>query len=54
MHIKMLLDDGIYKLYILATLPEDRYPKQLFSQEWNIKPRRGKCGVGWWMISLNL
>ena len=24
--------------YKLATLPEDRYPKQLFNQEWNIKP----------------
>ena len=32
--------------YKLATLPEDRYPKQLFNQEWNIKPLRGKCGVG--------
>ena len=43
--------------YKLATLPEDRYPKQLLNQERNIKPRRGrrgKCGVGWWMISLNL
>ena len=42
--------------YKLATLSEDRYPKQLFNQEWNIKPveeGRGKCGVGWWMISLN-
>ena len=27
--------------YKLASTPEDRYPKQLFSQEWNIKPRRG-------------
>ena len=26
--------------YKLATLPEDRYPKQLFNQEWNIKPHR--------------
>ena len=26
--------------YKLATLPEDRYPKQLFNQEWNIKPQR--------------
>ena len=41
--------------YKLATLPEDRYPKQLFNQKWNIKEEgRGKCGVGWWMISLNL
>ena len=28
--------------YKLATLPEDRYPKQLFNQEWNIKPCRGR------------
>ena len=28
--------------YKLTTLPEDRYPKQLFTQEWNIKPHRGK------------
>ena len=28
--------------YKLATLPEDRYPKQLFNQKWNIKPRRGR------------
>ena len=28
--------------YKLATLPEDRYPKQLFNQELNIKPRRGR------------
>ena len=28
--------------YKLATLPEDRYPKQMFNQEWNIKPRRGR------------
>ena len=29
--------------YKLATLPEDRYPKQLFNQEWNIKPHyRGR------------
>ena len=28
--------------YKLATLPEDRYPIQLFNQEWNIKPRTGR------------
>ena len=28
--------------YKLATLPEDRYPKQLFNQEWNIKPHSGR------------
>ena len=24
------------------SMPEDRYPKQLYSQEWNIKPCRGR------------
>ena len=28
--------------YKLVTMPEDRYPKMLFSQDWNIKPRRGR------------
>ena len=32
----------------LETMPQDRYPKQLFSQEWNVKPHRGRkrksCG----------
>ena len=28
--------------YKLATFPEDRYTKQLFNQEWNIIPRRGR------------
>ena len=28
--------------YKLATLPKVRYPKQLFNQEWNIKPHRGR------------
>ena len=31
----------------LATLPEDRYPKQLFNQEWNIKPHRGRQRKVW-------
>ena len=31
--------------YKLATLPEDRYPKQLFNQEWNIKPHRRRRKV---------
>ena len=26
--------------YTLATFPEDRYPKQLFNQDWNIKQCR--------------
>ena len=33
--------------YKLATLPEDRYPKQLFNQEWNIKPRSGRQRKVW-------
>ena len=33
--------------YKLATLAEDRYPKQLFNQEWNIKPRRGRQRKVW-------
>ena len=28
-------------------MPEDRYPKQLCSQEWNIKPRRGRQRKTW-------
>ena len=33
--------------YKLATLPEDRYPKQLFNQKWNIKRRRGRQRKVW-------
>ena len=33
--------------YKLATLPEDRYPEQLFNQEWSIKPRRGRQRKVW-------
>ena len=33
--------------YKLATLPEDRYPKQLFNQELNIKPHRGRQRKVW-------
>ena len=28
--------------YKLATMPDNRFPKQLFSQEWNITPYRGR------------
>ena len=28
--------------YKLVSMPEDRYPKQLFSWEWETKPRRGR------------
>ena len=33
--------------YKLATLPDDRYPKQLFNQQKNIKPRRGRKRKVW-------
>ena len=33
--------------YKLATLPDDRYPKQLFNQEWNIKSCRGRYREVW-------
>ena len=26
----------------LATMPEHRYSRKLFVQEWNVKPRRGR------------
>ena len=36
--------------YKLATMPEDRYPKQLFNHKWNTKQRRGQqrkeCRMG--------
>ena len=28
--------------YKLVTMPDNRFPKQLFSQEWNITPYRGR------------
>ena len=33
--------------YKLATMPDNRYAKQLFSQEWNVKPRRGRQRKMW-------
>ena len=33
--------------YKLATMPEDRYPRQLFRQKWNIKARRGRQRKTW-------
>ena len=37
---------------MLTTLPKDRYPKQLFNQKWNIKPRRGRQKKVWsWMVA---
>ena len=37
---------------MLVTMPEDRYPKKLFSQDWNIKPHRGRQRKVWSIISL--
>ena len=28
--------------YKLASIPGNRYPKQLFNQEWKVKPRKGR------------
>ena len=28
--------------YKLVTMPKDRYPKKVFSQDWNIKPHRSR------------
>ena len=38
--------------YKLATLPEDRYIRSGILN--HVEESRGKCGVGRWMISLNL
>ena len=37
--------------YKLATLPEDRRRSEILN---HVEEGRGKCGVGWWMISLTL
>ena len=33
--------------YKVAALPGNRYPKKLFNQEWNFKPRRGRQRQCW-------
>ena len=33
--------------YKVVTMPLSRYPKQLFLEEWNIKPRLGKQRKVW-------
>ena len=35
------------KWYKLLSMPEDRYPKQVFSREWENKPRRGRQRKAW-------
>ena len=32
--------------YKLASMSEDRYPRRVFSQDWDAKPCKGKYGVG--------
>ena len=34
-------------MYKLVSMPENKYPKQLYSQEWNIKPCRGRQRKTW-------
>ena len=38
--------------YKLATMPQDRYPKQLFSQEYNVKPFRGMQSKTWGNVNV--
>ena len=33
--------------YKLASMPVRRYPRQLFNQEWKVKPRRGRQRKPW-------
>ena len=33
--------------YKFISMPEDRYPKQLFRREWETKPRRGRQRKAW-------
>ena len=33
--------------YKVAVMSGDRYPSKLFSQEWDIKPRRGRQRKSW-------
>ena len=40
-------DRAKLKWYKLASMPEERYPKQLFGQEWESKLRRGRQRKAW-------
>ena len=40
--------------YKVATLPEHRYSRKLFVQEWNVKPRRGRQRKFWCKVVDNL
>ena len=40
--------------YKVATMPEHRYSRKLFVQEWNVKPCRGRQRMYWYKIVDNL
>ena len=40
--------------YKVATMPEHRYSRKLFVQEWNVKPRRGRQMKFWCKVVDNL
>ena len=40
--------------YKVATMPEHRYSRKLFVQEWNVKPRRGRQRKYWCKVVDNL
>ena len=40
--------------YKVASMPEHRYSRKLFVQEWNVKPRRGRQRKYWCKVVDNL
>ena len=42
------------KLKVLASMSEDRYPRRVFSQDWDAKPRRGRQRKVWSRLVDNL
>ena len=40
--------------YKLASMSEDRYPRRVFSQDWDAKPRRGRQRKVWSRLVDNL
>ena len=40
--------------YKVATMPEHRYSRKVFVQEWNVKPRRGRHRTYWCKVVDNL
>ena len=41
-------------MVVQVSKTEDRYPKQLFSQKWNVKPRRGRQRKTWGKVIDNI